>query len=121
MNKNKFNWFLLVFLIGVLFYYYFLDPQDSKAVFFSCPLREFSGYLCPGCGGQRALHELLHFRLHEAFQFNALFVLGIFYCLLLWGTYFWKEKYFFYHFLRSKPFILFIVLAVIFYGIVRNL
>ena len=37
-----------------------------------CPLHEFTGLWCPGCGSTRALHQLLHGHLAPAFRFNPL-------------------------------------------------
>src|SRR5947209_7197904 len=39
-----------------------------------CPIHEYFGLLCPGCGGTRALVALLHGHLGDAFRFNALVV-----------------------------------------------
>jgi hypothetical protein len=40
-----------------------------------CPIHEYLGSLCPGCGATRALTALLHGHLRAALQQNALFVL----------------------------------------------
>ena len=37
-----------------------------------CPFRLFTGLLCPGCGGTRALHQLLHGRPAAALALNPL-------------------------------------------------
>lgn len=42
-----------------------------------CSLHASTGLLCPGCGGLRASHELLHGRVLEALRSNALLVLGL--------------------------------------------
>ncbi|MNK21525.1 hypothetical protein D3C87_397840 [compost metagenome] len=65
-----------VFLVGLVCVYYLIDPSKSS-FFLTCPLKSVSGYDCPGCGVQRAFHELLHFRFLEAFKYNPLFVLSI--------------------------------------------
>ncbi len=39
-----------------------------------CAFHQLTGLNCPGCGGQRALHQLLHGEFVRAFQFNALFI-----------------------------------------------
>lgn len=51
------------------------DPEYGG--FPMCPFRSISGLLCPGCGSQRAIHDLLHLRVHQAFEHNALLVLCI--------------------------------------------
>lgn len=64
--------FALIFIgLGVVFYSF--NPQNS-IYFWKCPIYYFTGYLCPGCGSQRAIHELLHLNIKKAFEYNALFV-----------------------------------------------
>ena len=49
------------------------DP--SKFSFFPrCPFLLLTGLQCPGCGTQRALHQLLHLHIGEAFRYNAMMV-----------------------------------------------
>jgi Protein of unknown function (DUF2752) len=47
------------------------DPATS-ALFPSCPLRVWTGLLCPGCGTLRAMHALLHGHIGAAMHDNAL-------------------------------------------------
>src|SRR6202046_5995717 len=50
------------------------DPATT--VFFPpCPLRYLTGWYCPGCGSLRALHQLLHGNLGQAWALNPLTVL----------------------------------------------
>jgi hypothetical protein len=71
-NGNKrIGWFLLIILGGILIFFYFLDPEKS-ALFPKCPLYEWTGFYCPGCGSQRAIHSFLHFRFLEVFHYNLL-------------------------------------------------
>lgn len=49
-------------------YYYFTDPAAGGTP--RCLLKALTGYDCPGCGAQRALHALLHGRLSEAAAYN---------------------------------------------------
>lgn len=55
---------------------FFRDPADG-APFPACPFHALTGLDCPVCGTGRALHRLLHGRLHEAFSLNALAVLAV--------------------------------------------
>ncbi|PYV14756.1 MAG: DUF2752 domain-containing protein [Acidobacteria bacterium] len=52
---------------------FFLDPARG-GIFPPCPFRALTGYLCPGCGTLRALHQLLHGHLGAAFRLNPLSV-----------------------------------------------
>ncbi|MCW4451447.1 MULTISPECIES: DUF2752 domain-containing protein [Chryseobacterium group] len=45
-------------------------------------MKYLSGYSCPGCGSQRAIHELLHLNFKEAFAYNPLLVASIPYITL---------------------------------------
>ncbi len=41
-----------------------------------------TGLLCPGCGSQRAIHQLLHGHLAASFQYNQLFLPAITYAAM---------------------------------------
>jgi hypothetical protein len=41
-----------------------------------CPLHEMTGWQCPGCGGLRAMHQLLHGHIGAAWRLNP-FVVGL--------------------------------------------
>ena len=58
-----------------LFLYFSLDP--ARTPFPRCPFKMLTGLSCPGCGSQRALHQLLHFHVLEALRYNALFVFAL--------------------------------------------
>jgi len=77
LNRNL----ILIGLCGVaaIIVYGLLDPQYFP--FPKCPLRSFTGWMCPGCGSQRAVHQFLHARFGAAFQFNALFIPALVYGL----------------------------------------
>jgi hypothetical protein len=52
--------------------------SPSRAEFYPpCPFHTLTGLYCPGCGTCRALHELLHGHLAEAFGLNPVMVLLI--------------------------------------------
>lgn len=53
---------------------YRFDPAHH-AFFPRCLFYMFTGLTCPGCGTTRAIHELLHGNLAEAFRFNPLLLL----------------------------------------------
>ena len=45
------------------------DPSKT-ALYPPCPFNYLTGLQCPGCGGTRALHALLHGDIAGAFAFN---------------------------------------------------
>lgn len=63
---------LLLLLGGVLVagYYLAFDPA-TEGLFPRCLILQTTGYRCPGCGGQRALHALLSGQWTEALHHNA--------------------------------------------------
>ena len=71
---------VIVLAVAVLmlmaFIYYALDPSASS-LFPRCAFLEFTGYKCPGCGSQRAVHALLHGDVVTAFRYNALLLIAI--------------------------------------------
>ena len=62
----------------VLFWF---DPAQYRLYPF-CFFHEFTGLNCPGCGGTRALHQLLHGNVTAALHLNALVVVSL--PLLAW-------------------------------------
>jgi hypothetical protein len=64
----------VILFVGMI--YFWFNPATS-GWFFKCPFLYVTGYQCPGCGSQRALHELLHLNIKEAFNYNPLFVISI--------------------------------------------
>ena len=56
--------------------YYALDPSAS-GLFPRCVFLSMTGYKCPGCGSQRAIHALLHGDVLGAFKYNALLLVAV--------------------------------------------
>lgn len=54
---------------AIVVYLGLFDPSLYPAP--RCPFRVLTGYDCPGCGSQRALHALLHGRFGDAWHHNA--------------------------------------------------
>jgi len=67
----------LIFILGgllILFVLFLLDPSEYY-YYPPCVFKELTGYNCPGCGGMRSLHLLLHGNFLEAFRYNFLIIL----------------------------------------------
>lgn len=123
-NKTIYFYLLLIFLVvgGTLFYYYF-DPK-SESFLLKCPFKFFTGYDCPGCGSQRALHHLLHGEIRQAFSFNPLFIIAIPYVIvgILFEWFNMKYKYpRIRKFLFGTTAIYIISVIVILFAILRNI
>jgi len=56
---------------------YFVFDPTRVPIFPPCLFHQLTGLDCPGCGAQRALHQLLHGNLIAAIHLNAMFVLSL--------------------------------------------
>lgn len=55
---------------------YFFNP-NTHAFYPVCEFHQLTGLNCPGCGGTRAVYQLLHGHVPRALQDNALAVLSL--------------------------------------------
>ena len=60
-----------------------VDPNDPGH-YPVCPLRQATGLWCPGCGGLRCVHALVHGDLPAALHANLLAVAAFAACAVLW-------------------------------------
>ncbi|MFC3877535.1 DUF2752 domain-containing protein [Winogradskyella maritima] len=65
---------IAIVLISILSLYFFIDPSDT-ALFPKCPFLSMTNLYCPGCGSQRAVHDILQGNILEGFRHNYLFLL----------------------------------------------
>ena len=59
-----------------------VDPTNGPPV---CPFKAVTGYDCPGCGGTRAVHQLLTLHFGAAIDLNVLAVLAL--PFIVWGLF----------------------------------
>lgn len=64
---------LLVFILGLAVLFFLLNPSEQQ-LFPRCVFNSLSGYYCPGCGSQRAIHSLLHLNFEGVVSNNFLFL-----------------------------------------------
>lgn len=113
---------LLLVIIGVAVLFFVLDPNKHE-IFPQCLFHSLTGGYCPGCGSQRALHSLLHFRIPDVISYNFLFLPAALLILyhytypILNKAFNWKLPNIFYK--KITPRIIFAV--VILFWIARNL
>jgi hypothetical protein len=74
------NLYWIAAAIIVVLIYGLLDPADG--FFPKCPFRLMTGWLCPGCGSQRAIHQLLHGQIAASYHYNQLFLPTIVYAAI---------------------------------------
>lgn len=71
---------------AILFYWHF-DPLRTPLMP-RCPFRLLTGWSCPACGNQRAMHALLHGYIAEAWHFNRFLILSIpYFAAVLWTSF----------------------------------
>ena len=114
----------MVVIVAGIYIYARYNPADYP-FFPKCPVYTLTGYLCPGCGSQRAFYHLFHGDFLTAFRYNPLMLALVPY--LLFGIYIeyvanktdrrvvcLRELFF------GKWAILVLAFIIIFYTILRN-
>lgn len=71
--KKIFRYGLLVGFVTLTVFFFLLDPGEY-GIFPRCVFYSLTGYYCPGCGSQRAIHNLLHLNFYGAASNNFLFI-----------------------------------------------
>ena len=72
----------LVIGVVVVVVLFFLDPSQH-ALMPKCVFKLLTGYSCPGCGFQRAVHAFLHGDVMGAVRFNLFLMVGVPYLLIV--------------------------------------
>ncbi len=81
---------LLLLSVGALVVYFIFSPYEYDLL--PCPIYEYGGIYCGGCGMQRALHHLLHFEIGKALSNNLLLPVWIFLGLDYTHSIFFKNR-----------------------------
>jgi len=120
MNFKKIGFLLLA--IGLAILYFFVNPSNVNFLP-KCPLYVTTGIYCPGCGSQRATHQLLQFNFLGVLQQNVLYFMGILVlgyhgAITLLNLYFKKHIYnYIYH--PKTPIIILVI--IILFWVLRNI
>ena len=78
-------------VIAIVTLYFIFDPAESIHAP-KCVFKTLTGYDCPSCGSQRALHAILNRQLLDAFLLNPFLFLATPYLALVAFTAFSKHK-----------------------------
>ncbi|MEZ3589757.1 MAG: DUF2752 domain-containing protein [Muribaculaceae bacterium] len=109
-----------VALLALVAVYFTLDPSTMR--FPRCPFLVLTGWRCPGCGSQRAVHALLHGDVAAAWRFNAALVAALpLIALLLFAEMTRRRFPDFYRRVNSTPVIIGCAVAFILWWVSRNL
>ncbi|MEN6588051.1 MAG: DUF2752 domain-containing protein [Proteiniphilum sp.] len=73
--------FVSTLLVAAVVFFYRFDPE-TQPLFPKCPFFLVTGYQCPGCGSQRAIHSLLHVNIGAALRYNAFMVVALPYIVM---------------------------------------
>jgi len=112
---------LAALLVGGAVVYFFFDPASSP-VFPKCPFLVLTGWKCPGCGTQRAIHALLHGDLATAWHYNAAMVCALPYVALLLTAELVRPRLpRLYNFANSTTLIYLSLILILLWWLLRNL
>ena len=67
---------IVIALLTMLSLYFFINPSSS-GFFPKCPFLSLTGLYCPGCGSQRAIHNLLNGNIITGIRHNYLLLLVV--------------------------------------------
>ena len=123
MGGKAHSWKIIgiIALLSLLIVYGVFDPE-KVGWFPRCIIRAITGVRCPGCGLQRALHDVLNADLAGAVRHNA-YVLVSVPVLLLYLFDFLTCSVFvrFHQFITGKKFIVYLVVLTVAWWIFRNI
>lgn len=121
------KWIIRIFFwlipIILVFIYYHLFTKSSVAL--SCVFYKTTGWQCPGCGGQRAVHSILEGEFLKGIMYNPLiyfylFLLVYLYVLIIEGYILRNEKFLFRYGLPDWFGVFFLILLGLFF-LLRNI
>ncbi len=118
-SRNILTVALIAGVTVIVLFYAIFDPELPWMP--KCMFHALTGWNCPGCGSQRAIHALLHGRVADAWSYNALVV-----CLLplmaLWtfAEFNRTRRPKLYARLNSVPVIIVVSAAIVIWFIISN-
>lgn len=113
---------VLMLGIALALLYFFINPSEVDFLP-KCPLYATTGIYCPGCGSQRATHQLLNLNFLGVLQQNALYIFGLLitaYHIIIEGiNYLFKKKI--YNFIYHPKTPIVVLIIIILFWIARNI
>ena len=112
----------LLFGLGLALIYLLVNPSEVDFLP-KCPLYSMTGLYCPGCGSQRATHQLLNFNILAALQHNVLYFAGLlifaYHGIITGINILFKKKMYNYLYHPKTPII--VLVFILFFWLLRNL
>lgn len=128
MKKSvRYTLFFLALILPVLVLYFYFAHYDAgfDSEGRQCTVLYLTGLQCPGCGGQRALHYLLHGEIMIALRYNVLFVIGLPFLIYLYylvlQMYVLKNEKFLNRTIFSTRFVYIFLAILLIFFILRNI
>lgn len=120
-SKNYYGLAGGLVLLAILAFYMIVDPgQLSWAP--KCPVHTLTGYDCPGCGSQRAVHALLQGEFREAWNHNALLLVLLPFIAAIGASEIFRKRNTRLHFILHSPLVGWSLLGVIIlWTVIRNI
>lgn len=122
---KKYLLLILAIIFPFIIVYTYFEIYNTTGNNALCTFREATGLECPGCGGQRSLHFLLHGDFIQALRYNAFFVIALpfltYFYIMATKVYILKQKQFLKSFVFSSWFGFTLLIVVILFFILRNI
>jgi hypothetical protein len=77
LSKKSLYFALITVVVAALAIIYYRYNPAKYGLFPKCPFYVLTGFNCPGCGSQRAIHCLLNGDVKGAFGYNLLLVVSL--------------------------------------------
>lgn len=121
MKRIVFTILIVVAAVLAVTIYFRFDPAETSNLFPKCLFVTFTGYQCPGCGTQRAIHCLLHGDMAGVIHYNAALVVAV-PVILLYAFAEWRRTSCvrLYRVLNSTVAIIIVAVAIVAWWILRN-
>lgn len=119
VNNRIFRIVSIIAAGAILLLYFFVEPKNGNLP--KCLFHELTGLYCPGCGGQRSLHALLHGHVLTAINYNLLFVLLLPLLVYFLFIFILGKRYAASSFIYKAGFSLGVAIVVVSFWILRNI